>query len=294
MERLTAHAELQELLGAYALDAVEPEEAVVLELHLLTCPRCRTELTEHREVAALLGYAGGAAPGGVWDRIVAGLEEPPPALTLTRSLPRSIVPTPQEAAPARPVDFDTTSSGWEAKTPPSDAPVVPIGQGQPRTSDGSRSRKVVPMRFMVAIATAAALIVAALGVEVGRLEVHKSQPTTSLEALAYRLADADPGARHLTLKSPDGGYTVQAVIIPDGTTYLGPGNLRVLPSSETYQMWGVEDGSEVSLGVIGDSATYAAFHTPSAASVIAMTVEDGGGVVTTTKTPVVEAVVPNA
>jgi anti-sigma-K factor RskA len=83
-----------------------------------------------------------------------------------------------------------------------------------------------------------------------------------------------------------------AVIVPDGMTYIGPGNLGTLPSDETYQMWGVVDGSQISLGVIGDNPTYAAFTTPSVASVLAMTVEHRGGVVSTTNVPVVTAVVP--
>ena len=76
------HEELQELLGAYALDAVEPDEAVLIETHLQECPRCRAELSELREVAGLLGQTGSDAPAGVWDRIVASLAEVPPPLRL--------------------------------------------------------------------------------------------------------------------------------------------------------------------------------------------------------------------
>jgi anti-sigma factor RsiW len=290
VERLSEHAELQELLGAYALDAVEPEEAAAIERHLPTCPRCRNELTDHREVAALLGYAGASAPSGVWDRIVASLEEPPPALQLARFV-SSASPQPRPTE----VEQESIAEGWGPKTPPpvharrspdGGAPVVPIGQG--------RKRKSVPMRFMVAMATVAALIVAALGVEVGRLQVHKSPATDNIALLAYRAAEANPANRHLTLVSSDGSRTLPAIIASDGMTYLGPGNLDTLPTDETYQMWGIVDGARVSLGVIGDKPTYAAFTTPNVASVLAMTVESRGGVVTSTKTPVVTGVVPNA
>jgi anti-sigma factor RsiW len=293
VERLSEHAELQELLGAYALDAVAPDEAAAIERHLPTCPRCRNELTDHREVAALLGYAGAAAPSGVWDRIVASLEEPPPALLLTRA-----VAPPLKALPS--LDDDGIAEAWGPKTPPpiharpsqdspvagGDGSVVPIGR--------ARRRRSVPMRFMVAMATAAAVIVAALGVEVGRLQVHKNTPTTNLSLLAYQAADASPTSRHLTLASSDGAQTIRAVVVPDGLTYLGPNNLPTLPSDQTYQMWGVVDGARVSLGVIGDKPTYAAFTTPSVATVLAMTVEQRGGVVTSTRTPVVAGLVPTA
>ena len=39
-----SHDEASDLLGAYALDAVDGDEFVELEEHLGTCPRCRAEL----------------------------------------------------------------------------------------------------------------------------------------------------------------------------------------------------------------------------------------------------------
>lgn len=78
------HIELEELLGAYALDAVSPEEAEAVELHLRECPRCRDEVVTHREVVALLAQVGAAAPEGVWQRIAGSLEEAPPKLDMAR------------------------------------------------------------------------------------------------------------------------------------------------------------------------------------------------------------------
>jgi anti-sigma-K factor RskA len=82
------HSELEELLGAYALDAVEEDERLEVEEHLLTCPRCRAEVAAHREVAAMLGNpadeAPAVAPGELWGRIAASLQEEPPALEAFR------------------------------------------------------------------------------------------------------------------------------------------------------------------------------------------------------------------
>jgi anti-sigma factor RsiW len=74
------HHEVEELLGAYALDAVDADEAAAVEAHLAECPRCRAEVDAHREVAAHLANAGAPAPGHVWDRIAGSIagEEPPP------------------------------------------------------------------------------------------------------------------------------------------------------------------------------------------------------------------------
>jgi hypothetical protein len=71
-----SHDELRELLGAYALDAVEPDEVREIEDHLSGCPRCRAEVADHRETAAMLATAGAPAPEGVWDDIAEALNGP--------------------------------------------------------------------------------------------------------------------------------------------------------------------------------------------------------------------------
>jgi anti-sigma factor RsiW len=64
---------IQELLGPYALDSVDPEEAALVDDHLANCPRCRLEVDRHRETIALLAAAGGTAPDQVWDRIAGAI-----------------------------------------------------------------------------------------------------------------------------------------------------------------------------------------------------------------------------
>ncbi|TML61703.1 MAG: hypothetical protein E6G17_09050 [Actinobacteria bacterium] len=81
------HAAIEELLGAYALDAVDDDERDAVERHLAECPRCRAEVTEHREVAALLANAGLPAPDGLWDRLAGVLDAPPPQLALAPVTP---------------------------------------------------------------------------------------------------------------------------------------------------------------------------------------------------------------
>ena len=86
--------EIEELIGAYALDAVEPDERAAIEAHLAECPRCRAELAEHLEAASYLSYTGAPAPERLWGRIAAALEEPPPAMRLEvvqdRAAPRRV------------------------------------------------------------------------------------------------------------------------------------------------------------------------------------------------------------
>jgi anti-sigma-K factor RskA len=71
--------EIDELLGAYALDAVDPDERRRVEDYLASNPRAMAEVQQHREVATMLAYTGMDAPDGLWDRIVETIEEPAPA-----------------------------------------------------------------------------------------------------------------------------------------------------------------------------------------------------------------------
>ena len=70
---------LDELLGAYALDAVDDDERRMVEELLRVDPRAVREVDEHRETAAALAWSTTAPPPGLWDRISATLEEPAPA-----------------------------------------------------------------------------------------------------------------------------------------------------------------------------------------------------------------------
>lgn len=76
------HDEIRDLLGAYALDAVDDDERAMLDEHVADCARCRAEVAEHREVATLLAHSGGDAPDGLWQRIAGSLDDSPPSLRL--------------------------------------------------------------------------------------------------------------------------------------------------------------------------------------------------------------------
>lgn len=77
------HDEVEELLGAYALDAVDDDERSAVDTHLATCPRCRAEVDRHREVASHLAQTGAPAPAELWDRIAESIAgDPPPPMRL--------------------------------------------------------------------------------------------------------------------------------------------------------------------------------------------------------------------
>ena len=71
--------DLDELLGAYALDAVDEDERRRVEDYLAVAPRAAAEVQEHREVATMLAFTGMDAPPGLWERIASELDERAPA-----------------------------------------------------------------------------------------------------------------------------------------------------------------------------------------------------------------------
>ena len=89
-EPMANDPELDSLLGAYALDALEPDERARVEEYLARNARARNEVDEMRESAAALALAPAgteAAPPAVWDRIAGEIaREPAPAASFEARL----------------------------------------------------------------------------------------------------------------------------------------------------------------------------------------------------------------
>lgn len=77
MARELTPRELDDLLGAFALDAVDDGEREQVEQYLRRSPRARALVAEYRETAAFLAQAGTEAPAGLWERIEERLGEQP-------------------------------------------------------------------------------------------------------------------------------------------------------------------------------------------------------------------------
>ncbi|MEU3480001.1 anti-sigma factor [Streptomyces sp. NPDC033753] len=79
------------LTGAYALDALDPEERGAVRLHLAGCASCALEVEEFSETLARLGLAVAVTPtatlrAGVMERIATVRQEPPPTIRPVRAL----------------------------------------------------------------------------------------------------------------------------------------------------------------------------------------------------------------
>ena len=236
------HEDIQELLGAYALHAVDPDEVEIVEAHLETCPRCRAEVEAHREVATMLGNSGGDAPDGLWDRIASQLEDAPPPMRL------SVQDSP--------------------------ATVTPLA---PRRRE--RTNRVVAAVIGAAAVLAIALLGSQVVSQQQQLDdMESALEQTTLQAAANRAFD-DPEATKLQLQSSDGTISGSAVVLPDGSGFLMAHELPGLDGGRTYQLWGdTGTGSLVSLGVLGADPTIVAFESGTDLAALAVTAEDAGGV----------------
>ena len=229
------HPDVEDLLGAYALDALEPDEHDAVELHLRDCPRCRAEVADFRETAALLAYGGAEAPPGVWEKIQASLEEAPPRLELAR--------------------------------------VIPIDRS-------SRWRQVL-------VANAAVLlIVAALAVIAVRRD---SSDDGARSEFAAALGHPDATPVHLAAAGGEGSADL---VLLDGQAYLVRNSLPPLGADETYQLWGQQGETKVSLGVLGSKPGRLVLAADASYEAIAITAEKKPGVVSSSNPAVVAGLVP--
>ena len=78
--------DIHELLGAYALDAVDDVERDRVEAYQAVNPRAQAEVQAHREVATMLAFTGMDAPDDLWGRIAdqIGEQAPPPGPELAK------------------------------------------------------------------------------------------------------------------------------------------------------------------------------------------------------------------
>ena len=242
---MMSHEQASELLGAYALDAVDGEELTELEAHIDDCPRCRAELDGLREVAGAMGTGVETVPEGLWSSIAARLperrddEEPPPMPALVRT--------------AR-------------------APVE---------SARRRRRGRVAVATLGAVAVAAAAVAAVFGV--GLINANDRADTlqnaanqrTSTAAAALQT----PGHRVVSLRDGKHMLAAQFVVVPDGRGYLLTSHLPALHGGKTYQLWGIVGAQPISLGLLGPDPSEVTFTMAGERrpSRLALTAEPAGG-----------------
>jgi anti-sigma-K factor RskA len=244
-----SHDEASDLLGAYALDAVDGDELAALEEHLETCPRCRAELDSLRDVAAALGNSVEPLPEGLWSQIASRLperqedEEPHP-------MPRL---APEGGSPFRP--------------PASRAGVT------------RRRRTVSTALGAIAVAAAAVAVVFGIGLVRADNKVSNLQSVQAAPAAAVTAALNTPGHRVITLDSSTHAQKATMVVLPSGQGYMVSSTLPTLDKGRIYQLWAIEGNQPISLGLLGSSPDQAAFVMAGSTrpSHLSITAEPAGG-----------------
>jgi hypothetical protein len=245
MTHETGHGDvydLDELLGAYALDAVDDRERDRIEDYLRSNPRAAEEVARHREVATMLAFTGMDAPDGVWSRIESEIEatapEPGPELAKVFALERP-EPSPQAVA-----------------------------------SQNSQRRAT---NWFLGAAAAIALVVTGAAVVTGLDSDSGGDPLAD----AYAAAQDDRDSMTTELVADGFDAVAVGVIDQDGHGYLDASELPELGADQTYQLWGVlADSSDVvSLGILGNRPALEPFTSESDVAALAITIEDSPGVI---------------
>ncbi len=238
--------EIEELLGAYALDAVDDDERDRVEDYLAINPKAAEEVRQHREVATMLAFTGMDAPDGVWSRIESEIEaaapEPGPELAKVFAMKR---------------------------------PEPPAVETVDRETAGRDKRRF--QSWMLGAAAALALVVAGAVIVTGARTDNSGDPLA--DALAAAEADRDSVRTELVAEGSDA--VAVGVIDQDGHGYLDATSLPQLGDDQTYQLWGVmaENGDVVSLGILGNSPELETFTVESAVAALAVTIEQSPGVI---------------
>jgi len=260
MDSTLSHDATSELLGAFALDAVEGFEAAAVTAHLAACTRCRDEVAQHQQVAATLAATCGPAPAGLWDSIAARIEQPTPT--------GRTFPLPQLSGPSQ------------------------------RTAL-RRGRRSLGLRAGAVLGIAAAASIAILSVDVGHLDSRlnnvAANSSTQTLSIAARNALLDPTSKRIILESTGANPrpAAEVVALRSGSAYLFNDGLPPLGAADTYQLWAMIDGQPISVGLLGTNPTTSSFSLEPSdlTDAFAVTVEPAGGSIGPTSRPVASTTV---
>jgi anti-sigma-K factor RskA len=248
MERLLTHDEAQELLGAYAVHALDDDERDGVDSHLVSCPDCSEELGMLLEASAAMGMTDREPPSAdLWQRI------------------RTEVRNGSDAAPTK---------SATAETDDGIAGVI-------RLDAAREHRRDRQSRWRIAAASAAAAVAVAVPLTL----TFSGGSGTSLAALANTAAK-QTNSRTIPLLDSNGDQLAEAVLTANGQGYVRNSTLPALPPGQTYQVWFIDSGVPVSSGLLGQAPKVSAFAARADVDAIAISVEPSKGSLAPSTTPV--------
>ncbi|MBM3660200.1 MAG: hypothetical protein FJW95_11975 [Actinobacteria bacterium] len=270
MARALTPGELTELLGAYALDAVDGDERAQVEAWLARSPAARRDADELIETASLLAESAEAPSVDLWSRIESHLGDPV-----------------DEGAADGGAPVPMLRFGGEGREG-AGAQVVDLAARRDATTPAASPRRRRPW---LGIAAALALVIAvSVGVFAGTRIADQDQRIDQLAVgmekrameRAALAATMEPGSRTAELAAGDGAMMAKVVVSPEGRGYFMTDAMPELPRGRTYQLWAVmgdAPGSAiVSAGVMGREPGVMAFTTDAGVTRFVVTEEEAPGV----------------
>lgn len=242
----------RDMLGVYAVGALEPHEVDAVESFIAEHPDVQQEVARHFEVVELLGAMTQAQPPAeIWERVAEALDEPQDELAGRRAgrSPRGVTTARLAVAAALVLVLG-----------------VVAGLQGARISDLNQT-------------------LADRDQEIGVLAGALADP---LAAAAQQASDsAFETVRLSTETAPDIDMTI--VLLEDGRAYVTSSNLNPLPTDRTYQLWAIMDDDRIiSAAVLGQDPVVDTFVVDLDGLVgFAVTEEVDGGVVASESSAVV-------
>lgn len=240
------------LSGAYALDAVTPEEAELVESAMEHSEELRSEVVGLTDTAVALGL---------------GLPPVAPRPQLRASILDAIQTLPQHPALEQEPEP-------QAEEPAAVEPAMPVGD---HIVPARRRRRRRPMVLLAVAATAVLLFGGGFLVQRTLLEPQSE----------YTAVWAAPDRHEATGRIAGGGTAMVLWSKSEHRTAVVLTGVRV-PSGKVLQLWSVRGGSVTSAGLYDDGDRFALITgTPSSGERLAVTIEPDGGSTRPTSAPIV-------
>jgi anti-sigma-K factor RskA len=252
--------DLHALAGAYALDALDDAERDRFERHLRRCSACQDEVRGFAATAAALGRAAAAEPPpGMKERVLA-------AATVTRQLP------PVTATPRRRL------------------------AGLGRRGAGAGTTRTFGMIPKIATGVAAVSLAAVVALAVITIGTNHSLNTERASNRAIAAVLAAPDAQIVSGATSAGGTATVVASHRAGKIVFTSSGLRVLPSTQVYELWFLGPGTARAAGLVptavGESTPPVLASGLQTGDSVGVTVEPAGGTKAPTTTPIVVLAVP--
>jgi anti-sigma factor RsiW len=244
------HSHPEELLGAYALDALDDEEASLVEAHLEVCPQCRESVGQLQGVSELLGLSveRHEPPPDLRYRVIDSLLPGGPHAEVARNDPRTRTTWMLPLAAAIVISLFSASlvlnlrvtSRVDRLEQENSTVTAQLSQSMSQTQELEQQYSVLTAQLSQASAEDQQILDT----------VHQMQAASYLAV--------HPETQPLVLEPPSGTGSSQGVLlVGDGgqRALLMVSNMEQPPPLRSYQVWLVKRGHRMPVGQIQVDST---------------------------------------